>query len=155
MQLLRSIRGARLVILDSAWALDQAPHLTEVLMSVFLAIIALGKAVVPRARWHECTRGGPTGSKVVNFKKIYDSVELLLTMSDKFKRELPLLTAVLQEIAKLPSSKWKLTARLDGQPGTHLDSRLDVRNLLLCQRRVSHQGCGLLGGAYFRSPRVA
>ena len=154
-QLLRSIRGAQLVILDSAWALDQVPHLTEVLMSVFLAIIALGKAVVPRARWHECTRGGPTGSKVVNFKKIYDSVSLLLSMSDKFKRELPLLTAVLQEIAKLPSSKWKLTARLDGQPGTHLDSRLDVRNLLLCQRRVSHQGCGLLGGAYFRSPRVA
>ena len=154
-EILKSIKGAALVIMDSAWALDQVPHLSEKLLATYMAIIALGKAVVPRARWHECMRGGPPESITVCFKKVYDSADLLIALSDKFRREQPVLTSVVREIAQLPSSKWKLAASLEGRPGTCLDSRLDVRNFLLRERRVSHQRCGLLGGSYFRVARVA
>ena len=90
-----------------------------------------------------------------HFKQVYNSRELLLQLSDKFKREQRVLTSVLEEISNLPSSKWKLVQRLDGRAGTCLDSRLDVRNFLLRERRVRHQGAGLLGGAYFPAARVA
>ena len=76
-------------------------------------------------------------------------------MSAKFEREQPLLRSVLHEIAKLPASKWKVVQKLDGRQGTSFDSRLDVSNFLLSERRVRHQGCGLLGGAYFRAARSA
>ena len=153
-QLLTSIRGAGLVILDSPWALDHVPQLSELLLAVYLVVIAVGRAVVPRARWHECTSRGPPGSITVHFKKVFDSAERLLTMSAKFEREQPLLRSVLHEIAKLPASKWKVVQKLDGRQGTSFDSRLDVRNFLLSERRVRHQGCGLLGGAYFRPRSV-
>ena len=48
-ELLASIRAAGLVILDSPWALDQVPELSEFLLVVYLVVIAVGKAVVPRA----------------------------------------------------------------------------------------------------------
>ena len=70
-------------------------------------------------------------------------------MSEKFQREQPLLTSALHQIAELPASKWEVVEKLDGHKGASFDSRLDVRNFLLRERRVRHQGCGLLGGAYF------
>ena len=76
-------------------------------------------------------------------------------MSAKFQQEQPLLKSVFNEIAKLPASKWKVVQKLDGQQGQSFDTRLDVRNFLLSERRVQHQGCGLLGGSYFRAARVA
>ena len=148
-QLLRSVKGAGLVILDSPWTLDQVPQLSEFLLAVHLAVIALGRAVAPRSRWHECRSGGPRGSITVHFKRIFDSADRLLAMSEKFRHKQPLLTSVLHEIAQLPSSKWKVVQSLDGQKGTCFDSRLDVREFLLHERRVRHQGCGLLGGAQF------
>ena len=154
-QLLKSIKGADLVIVDSPWALDQVPHLSEFLLAVYLAIIALGKAVVPRKRWRECRPGGPPGSITVHFDKVCESAQLLISMSAKFQREQPLLKFVLQVIDKLPSSKWKLVQCLDGRQGVCLDSRLDVRNFLIRERRVRQQGRGLLGGAYFRAARDA
>ena len=125
-QLLTSIRGARLVILDSPWALDQVPTLSEWLLAVYLVVIAVGKAVVPRARWHECTSRGPPGSITFHFKKVFDS-EWLLTMGAKFERDQPLLRSVLHELAKLPASKWQVVQKLDSRQGTSFDSRLDVR----------------------------
>ena len=154
-QLLTSIRGAGLVILDSPWALDQVPQLSEFLLAVYLVVIAVGKAVVPCARWHECTSRGPPGSITVHFEKVFDSAERLLTMSAKFEQKQTLLRSVLHEIAKLPASKWKVVQKLNGRHGTSSDSRLDVRNFLLSERRIRHQGRGLLGGAYFRAARSA
>ena len=151
---MRSVKGAGLVVLDSPWTLDQVPQLSEFLLAVHLAVIALGRAVVPRSRWQECRSGGPRGSITVHFKRIFDSADRLLAMSEKFRHKQPLLTSVLHEIAQLPSSKWKVVQSLDGHKGTCFDSRLDVREFLLHERRVRRHGCGLLGGAYFRAARV-
>ena len=153
-QLLAAIKRTSLVVLDSPWALDQCPRLSEFLLAVFLVVIALGRPVVPRARWPDCRLGGPPGSILVHFDGVFHSAERLLTLSEKFEREQPVLKAVFDGIAKLPSSKWKVVKSLDGRKGTRLDSRLDVRNFLMHERRVKHQGCGRLGAAYFRAARV-
>jgi hypothetical protein len=146
--LVRSIKEAGMVLLDSPWAVDQVPQLSEFLTAVTLAVVALGKPVLPRSRWSSCSPAGPAAAAVMQFRSIFKDVQNVM-MTDKFRRDNPWLASVVGEISKLPGSKWKLSQSLDGIQGTCLDARQDARNFVLSARRVRHRGGGLMGGSYF------
>ena len=150
--LVRSIKDNHMVLLDSVWAVDHVPQLSELLTAVTLAVVALGKPVLPRSRWSSCRPSGPTAALVIQFRPIFKDMQNVM-MTDKFRRDNPLLASVIGELSKLPGSKWKLCQSLAGIQGTRLDVRHDARDFVLSVRRVEHRGGGLMGGGYF--PTVA
>ena len=72
-----------------------------------------------------------------------------MMMTDKFRRDNPLVASVVGEISNLQGSKWKLCQSLAGIQGACLDTRHDVRNFVVSARRVHHHGGGLMSGGYF------
>ena len=150
--LVRSIKDTNMMLLDSPWVVDHVPQLSEFLTAVILTVVALGKPVLPRSRWSSCRPSGPTAALVIQCRPIFKDMQNVM-MTDKFRRDNPLLASVIGELSKLPGSKWKLCQSLAGVQGTRLDVRHDARDFVLSVRRVEHRGGGLMGGGYF--PTVA
>jgi hypothetical protein len=146
--LVRSIKDTSMVLLDSPWVVDHVPQLSELLTAVILTVVALGKPVLPRSRWSSCRPAGPNSTWVIHFRSIFKDTQHMM-MTDKFRRDNPLVASVVGEISNLQGSKWKLCQSLADIQGTCLDTRHDVRNFVVSVRRVHHHGGGLMSGGYF------
>jgi hypothetical protein len=146
--LLSAVKRSDVLALDSPWALDQVPTLSDKMVALFFIIIALGKVVIPRNSWGRCRLEGPPPEAVVQFRPVYNIIKSEIVLTPTFAQKHALLNKIAELIARLPGSKWAIANTIAAQ-SVRFESVSDVRSFLFRARRVHHNSRGLLGGKYF------
>ena len=151
-ELIRQLKEAHLVVMDSLWFLDNQGTPTRQGIAINFGIVALGKSVLPRAQWQRCSPppGGPPAAEVVHFRAAMRFVARNFVLSTDLKTSHLWLCQLIEAMTKSPQSAWIMKSAASS---VTLKTLTDVRTFLLQARRVWHQGNARMGGRYVDSQR--
>jgi hypothetical protein len=149
-ELIRQLKQAHLVVMDSPWFLDNQGTPTQQGIAINFGIVALGKSVLPRAQWQRCfpPPRGPPAAEVVHFRAAMHSVARTFVLSTDLQTFHRWLCQLIEVMTKSPQSAWRMK---QATSSVTFKTLADIRTFLLHARRVWHAGHARMGGSYVNS----
>ena len=107
--LINQLQRAHLVVMDSPWFLDNQGTPSRLGLAINMGVIALGKSVLPRARWLECRPlpAGPPAKEVVHFNAAMRLVPRSFALSAALQESNAWLCQFIETMVKLTKCTWK------------------------------------------------